>query len=364
MGLLGQECTMPPTRSDRLLAAIALSLLGLGCLLVIWPFLTALAWAGILVSTLWAVYLRLDAMCGQRHLLSSALMTLLVTLVLLVPVLAATLALADNVAELGRAATVLLKEGLPEPPSWLGEIPLLGPAMVNYWNPFVHNGQKLMEALIRVSAPLQGAALTGGRLLGRGVVDMAISVFLAFFFFLHGQALASRLRVFMEHIAGERAHRLVLLARSTVTGVIYGVLGTALAQGVLAAIGFSIGGVPAAALLGVATFFLSVAPFGPPLVWGGAAVWLFQQGDWPWAVFVACWGFFIVSTVDNIIKPLIISRGASLPFAVVFLGVLGGVLAFGVIGAFLGPALLAVAFRLVTEWLSAPQNGGSVNLDL
>ena len=123
-----------------------------------------------------------------------------------------------------------------------------------------------------------------------------------------------------------------------------------LAQGVLAAIGFAIAGVPGAVLLGVATFFLSVVPVGPPLVWGGAALWLFQQGLPGWAAFVAAWGFLVVSTVDNVIKPFIISRGASLPFAIVFLGVLGGVLAFGVIGVFLGPTLLAVGYRLALEW--------------
>ena len=122
-----------------------------------------------------------------------------------------------------------------------------------------------------------------------------------------------------------------------------------------ALIGFLIVGVPGAVLLGAATFLLSVVPVGPPLVWGGAAFWLFQQGEPMWAVFMAAWGFFVVSTVDNFIKPFIISRGAKLPFAVVFLGVLGGVLAFGVIGAFLGPALLAVGFRLLNEW-SASQD--------
>jgi predicted PurR-regulated permease PerM len=121
----------------------------------------------------------------------------------------------------------------------------------------------------------------------------------------------------------------------------------------LAAIGFVVAGVPGAVLLGVATFFLSVVPVGPPLVWGGAAIWLFQHDQPAWGVFVVAWGFFVVSTVDNVLKPFIISRGANLPFAIVFLGVLGGLLAFGVIGAFLGPTLLAVGYRLSTEWTTA-----------
>jgi len=190
---------------------------------------------------------------------------------------------------------------------------------------------------------------------GRGVLDIAISVFLAFFFFLHGEALARRLIVALKRLTGQRATYLMGIARGTVSGVIYGILGTGLAQGVLATIGFAVASVPGAVLLGVATFFLSVVPVGPPLVWGGAAIWLFQQGQPGWAAFVAAWGFFVVSTVDNLIKPFIISRGASLPFAIVFLGVLGGVLAFGVIGVFLGPTLLAVGYRLVIEWTAAEQ---------
>ena len=236
----------------------------------------------------------------------------------------------------------------------------MGQPIHDYWQQFAHDGQRLTAELEKLAKPAQGAALAAGRVVGAGVLDMGLSVFLAFFFFLHGEALAGRLRVLLKRVTGVRAAYLLGIARSTVTGVIYGILGTGLAQGVLATIGFAVAGVPGAVLLGVATFFLSVVPVGPPLVWGGAAIWLFRQdqpewalfqgGEPGWAAFVAAWGFFLVSTVDNVIKPFIISRGANLPFAVVFLGVLGGLLAFGVIGAFLGPTLLAVGYRLATEW--------------
>ncbi|MDP2825330.1 MAG: AI-2E family transporter [Sulfuritalea sp.] len=344
---------MQSPRFDRILVVLALALLGVGCMVVLWPFLTALVWAAILVSTSWPAFLWLDRTVGQRRILAALLMTLLVTLVLLGPLAAVALALADNVAELGRAASALFKDGLPDAPGWLADLPLVGQTIRDYWQQFAHDGQRLAKELEKLSKPAQEAALAGGRMVGRGVLDIALSVFLAFFFFLHGEALAQRLIVALQRLTGERATYLMGIARGTVSGVIYGILGTALAQGVLAAIGFVVAGVPGAVLLGVATFFLSVVPVGPPLVWGGAAIWLFQQGEMGWAVFVAVWGFFVVSTVDNVIKPFIISRGASLPFAIVFLGVLGGVLAFGVIGAFLGPTLLAVGYRLVIEWTGA-----------
>lgn len=344
---------MQTPKSDRILVFLALALLGVGCMLVLWPFLTALVWAAILASTSWPAFLRLDRMVGQRRLLAALLMTLLVTLVLLGPLVAVALALADNVAELGRAASSLFKDGLPDAPGWLVDLPLVGQSIHDYWQKFAHDGQRLMVELEKLAKPAKDAALAGGRVVGRGVLDITISVFLAFFFFLHGESLAQRLIVALKRLTGERATYLMGIARGTVSGVIYGILGTGLAQGVLATFGFVVAGVPGAVLLGVATFFLSVVPVGPPLVWGGAAIWLFQQGQPGWAAFVVAWGFFVVSTVDNVIKPFIISRGASLPFAIVFLGVLGGVLAFGVIGAFLGPTLLAVGYRLVIEWTGA-----------
>lgn len=344
---------MPIPSSDRALAVLALTLLGAGCLLVLWPFLTALVWAAILVSTSWPAFLWLDRSVGGQRALAASLMTLLVTAVLLGPIASVALALADNVAELGRAVSALVKNGLPDAPFWLASLPFVGQSIHDYWQQFAHDSQKLMAALEGFAKPAQTAAMAGGRVVGKGVLDMSISVFIAFFFFLHGEALAGRLRVALQRLTGERAIYLLGIVRGTVTGVIYGILGTGLAQGVLAAIGFAIAGVPGAVLLGVATFFLSVAPVGPPLVWIGAAIWLFQDGQPGWAIFVVAWGFFLISTVDNVIKPFIISRGARLPFAVVFLGVLGGVLAFGVIGAFLGPTLLAVGYRLATEWTTA-----------
>lgn len=341
---------MDSPRSDRILAVLALTLLASGCVLVLWPFLTALIWAAILASSSWPLFAHLNQWLGNRRMLTATLMTSLGILALLGPLVALALAQADNVAELARTASALGKEGLPDAPAWLAKLPLVGSTLHGYWQQFAHDGQRLINELAK---PAQAAALTGGRVLGEGVLEMALSVFLTFFFFLHGEVLSQRLHVALERLAGTRATYLLDIARGTVGGVIYGVLGTALAQGVLASIGFAIAGVPGAVLLGALTFFLSVVPVGPPLVWGGATIWLFQQNQPGWAIFVAAWGFFIVSTVDNVIKPFIISRGASLPFAIVFLGVLGGVLAFGVIGAFLGPTLLAVGYRLIIEWTAA-----------
>ncbi|MDP3622202.1 MAG: AI-2E family transporter [Polynucleobacter sp.] len=339
--------------SNRIAVLLALFGLGLGCLLVIWPFLTSLAWAVILVTSTWGIFKRLDQALGNHRLVTAVLMTLLVTVVLLGPISAVAIALSGNISDLNTNIMAAFQDGLPERVlEWAGAIPIVGGELEKYLQQFVHDKSRLTTELQKLAAPLQVFALASGRVALQGVLDMALSVFLTFFFFYHGSALSKKLSVVAKRLSGERGESLITVAGETIHGVIYGVLGTALAQGVLASIGFAIAGMQSSILLGLITFFLSVVPIGPPLVWGGVALWLFQQDQMGWAIFVLAWGFLVVSTVDNIIKPFIISRGSRLPFVVVFLGVLGGVIAFGVIGAFLGPVLLAVTYQLVIEWTS------------
>jgi len=151
---------------------------------------------------------------------------------------------------------------------------------------------------------------------------------------------------------------LLAIVQDTVRGVVLGIVGTALAQGLLAAIGFAIAGVPGPLLLGGLTALVSIVPGGPVLVWLGATFWLLAQEQPGWALFMVAWGALLVSSIDNVLRPLLISRGASLSFALVFVGVVGGLLAFGFVGIFIGPTLLALAWRLWNTWLEhAPQRG-------
>jgi predicted PurR-regulated permease PerM len=142
------------------------------------------------------------------------------------------------------------------------------------------------------------------------------------------------------------------LAGNTVRGVVYGILGTAIVQAVMAGVGFLVAGVPGAGLLALLTFFLSVVPMGPPLIWLPAALWLFHQGATGWGIFMIIWGI-AVSSVDNFVKPWLISQGSDMPFVLTLFGVLGGAVAFGFIGVFIGPTLLAVGYRIVKEWTAA-----------
>ena len=140
------------------------------------------------------------------------------------------------------------------------------------------------------------------------------------------------------------------MAGDTIISVVYGSIGTALAQGLLATVGFWIVGRRKPLLLGIAVFFMSLIPSGPPLIWLPVGIWLLYQGQYGYGIFMALWGTFVVSGVDNFLKPYLISRGTNLPLLLVFLGVIGGMLAFGFLGIFLGPTLLAVGFALLREW--------------
>jgi predicted PurR-regulated permease PerM len=338
-------------RTDRMLGLAALAILAAGCLLVLFPFITALLWAVILTYSTWPLFVRLNWLVGGRKTLAAALMTLATATVLLAPFVIVAVGLADNASELADALRDLIAGGLPELPRWLTDLPLIGERLGEYWRGLAQSDARLMDELQKLLLSARTLLISGGAYLAAGVAQLTLSVLVAFFLFRDGESAATKLQWAAARVGGAGARNLLDVAGQTVHGVVYGILGTALAQGILAGIGFLIAGVPGALLLGLATFFLSVVPVGPPLIWGSAAIWLYLNGDVGWTVFMVLWGLLVISLVDNFVKPMIISRGSSLPFVLVLLGVLGGVVAFGFIGVFLGPTLLAAGYRMLNEWI-------------
>jgi len=200
--------------------------------------------------------------------------------------------------------------------------------------------------------PVSAWLLRAGLDLGVGLIQIALSILLTFFFLLNGDAMGITLSDGIRRIGGPRAAELLHDAGKTVRGVVYGILGTAMVQALLAGFGLLIAGVPGAGLLALLVFFLSVVPGGPPLVLVPAALWLFHQGASGWGWFMLVWAIF-VSTIDNFVKPWLISQGSDMPVILILFGVLGGAMAFGFIGVFIGPTLLSVCYRLVKEWSAA-----------
>jgi predicted PurR-regulated permease PerM len=241
-------------------------------------------------------------------------------------------------------------------------VPLVGPRVSTYWSGVARDGKAFTASLDPYVRPAFAWVMVSGLAIGRGLLELAMSILIAFFLYRDGAAATGRLKAAIQRVGGARGGRLLELAGNTVRSVVYGILGTALVQGVMAGVGFFVAGVPGAGLLGLLTFFLSVVPMGPPLVWVPAAIWLFSQHSVGWGIFMIVWGVG-VSSVDNVIKPWLISRGTHMPLIIILFGVLGGAIAFGFIGVFLGPTLLAVCYSLLRDW-SAPASSTDARADV
>lgn len=332
----------------------AIILLVIGCLAVLRPFLAAILFAAAITICSWPLYLRLLERLKQRRTIAALLMSVGLTLLIIVPLTLVTWNVADNASDFYDQIKAGIGSGTLDPPAWLKDIPLLGEYADTYLRRLLHSREELLNVAKNLLEPARRLLLGGGMVLGSGVAQVSLAVFVSFFLYRDGKSILAALNTGMSKLIGEQSVSVADTVSRTVRGVMYGLLGTALAQAVVAAIGFLIAGVPAVTLLSVATFLFSLIPVGPPIIWLGATIWLFNHGDTGWAVFMFIWGMCVISGVDNVVKPMLISRGSDLPFILVLLGVMGGVLAFGFVGLFIGPTLLAVGLGLLRNWTASP----------
>jgi predicted PurR-regulated permease PerM len=343
-------------RIEQVVQVAAVILLVVGCLVVLKPFLGAILAAAIVCFSTWPIYSFIERRVGGRRWLAGLVMTLLILFVLVVPLALIALSFRDDVPQVIENIRNTLAHGLPPPPAWLAGIPLAGEHLDAAWREMAANPAALAETLKRYLVPAREFLVQSGLVIGEGVLQFTLIAFIGYFFYYDGVALVESLRNGLNRVAGDLSERLLGIVGGTITGVVYGIVGTGFAQAIVALIGFLIAGVPGAFMLASLTFILSIVPAGPPIIWVGATVWLAYQELTGWAVFMAIWGFVVISGIDNIVKPLLISRGSSLPFVLVLLGVLGGILAFGFVGVFLGPVLLAVGFNLVRSWTESRES--------
>lgn len=336
--------------NDRLLVQILLLVLFGASFWVMAPFWSALFWGAVLAFASWPLMRLLTRALGGRESLAAGILTLGWMLLVAVPLVWLGFNLADHV----RDAVALIKDvqvdGLPEAPTWLGSIPFVGERLVGMWDSIDQQGAALMVTIKPYLGQVGNWLLARSAQIGGGILELTLSLVFVFFFYRDGPRLAMFVHRLLERLIGDRAGYYIDLVAGTVQRVVNGVIGTAAAQALLALIGFLIAGVPGALVLGIVTFLLSLIPMGPPLVWIPATAWLVWKGDYTCAVFLGVWGTFIISGVDNVLKPYLISRGGNLPLVIVLLGVFGGLIAFGFIGLFIGPTLLAVAYSLLTDW--------------
>jgi predicted PurR-regulated permease PerM len=341
--------------AERILMGLLIGVVAVGCVAVLYPFFSALLWAAILVFTTWPVHEWIRARLRLKRTASALIMVALTAVVLVLPIGLAAPGGSDDVTNLRHVILDALRAGLPVAPDWLRDMPLIGPSVAELWDHWAADIGALLEAL----RPFLGIILEGGLsvVLGiaNGVVMFLLALFVAFFFYVYGEPIAERLRLVLRRVAGDQAERLAEVTGATVRGVVYGIVGTAVVQGILTSFGLWLSGVPRPLLLGGVAGVLSVLPIGAPVVWIPAALWLLGTGHIGWGIFLGVYGVVAVSGADSVIRPWFIARGAHLPFLLTILGVLGGALAFGLLGIFLGPVLLGVGFTLMNEWVKAEE---------
>ncbi|MCA1978043.1 MAG: AI-2E family transporter [Thiobacillus sp.] len=341
----------------RRIAAFAFLIFIFGATLwVLSPFLVALIWAGILAYVTWPLHQRLQRALPGRENVVAFLMTLGVAATLLLPLLWVMFTLLADVASAADLLRKLSAEGLPPLPAGVRDWPAGAWIMAQYakiqgdpaW-------VRLQIEALGLADPGTFKTIAGG--VGRNAAKFGIAVFALFFLYRHGDSVLTQFRRVATRWLGESARGYIHAVGVTVRAVVFGIVLTALAQGVLAGLGYWVAGITAPVLWGAITALVSLIPFVGPVVWLGLSANLLAHGETQAALGLFLWGALVVSWVDNLIRPLVISGPTQVPFLLVFLGVLGGLNAFGLIGLFLGPVLLAISVAIWREWLEHKRAG-------
>lgn len=324
-----------------------------GGFLVLEPFMTAILFAIIICVSTWPTYQWIWNKTQHRDTVAALLMTVLLLVALIVPMAYLAANLTDSASALLEQLRPRLENPQPYAPDWLRKLPLIGEPVSDFWQRMAVSHEEFMEWLSQFQEPARDLAFRAARQIGGGLLQLVMVVVIAFFLYRDGKRLANGIVLIAHKLGGELGDKMLDLSCGTVKAVMLGIFGTAVAQALVAWLGFIIVGAPAPLLLATATFFLSMIPIGPPLVWAGVSLWLFNGGYYAWGVFMAIYGLVAISGVDNVIKPILISHSAKLPLLLIILGVLGGAVAFGVVGIFIGPTLLALGLKLLQHWIAS-----------
>jgi predicted PurR-regulated permease PerM len=336
---------------DALLRAMLLVALAASCIWVLAPFLALMAWAVILAIVLAPMCRQIEARLGGRRGLMLAVLGALLLAAVVVPVAQLGAAASDGIAWLRGVdpATIVV----PPAPEWLGRVPVAGAWLAAKWDWVRGDLTAALGSVLPLARDAGVWLLKVGALAGFALLELVLALALALVMLHKQERVRAYVRGIAERVAGDEGEVLVDLVVRTVRGVFLGIVGTALLQGLLVALGLWAGGVPGALVLGFVAFVFGVAQLPTLLVWAPAAAWLYHDGAALAALALALWGFLVVNTVDNVLKPMIISSGARLPLLLIFVGVIGGMLQFGFLGLFIGPVLLGVAHTLFAKWIDS-----------
>ena len=327
---------------------------------IVAPFAAALIWATTIVVATWPLLLRLQGLLAGRRGAATAVLTVALLLLVVVPFLAGFGAVLKNREAIMAKLDELRTAQVPPPPSWVASIPLVGPHASAAWQDLAGGA---VRDLAEQAAPYARQALNWlisslGSVAGL-FFQLLMTVIVCAVLYNLGDAAAGRLRKFARRVGGDRGENAVVLAGQAIRGVALGVVVTAVGQSVLAGVGLAIARVPFAGALTAVAFVLCIAQVGPALVLIPAIIWLYASGQAGWGTFLLVWTIPVI-TLDNVVRPILIKKGADLPLLLIFAGVIGGLVSFGLIGIFVGPVVLAVGHTLLEAWIDGGEKSQPV----
>ncbi|WP_031522387.1 AI-2E family transporter YdiK [Siccibacter colletis] len=332
-----------------LLSVLFLSVMIIACVWIVQPFILGFAWAGTVVIATWPLMLRLQQILWGRRSLAVLVMTLLLILLLVIPVALLVNSLVDNSAPLVH----WLSSGQMTLPdlAWLNSVPMVGAKLYAGWHNLVDSGGSAIMAKLR---PYIGTTTTWfigqAAHIGRFMMHCALMLLFSALLYWRGERVAQGFRHFATRLASSRGDAAVVLAAQAIRAVALGVVVTALVQGILGGVGIAIAGIQYATILTVVMVLSCLVQLGPLPVLIPCIIWLYWSGDTTWGTVLLVWSC-VVGTLDNVIRPVLIRMGADLPMVLILSGVIGGLIAFGMIGLFIGPVVLAVSWRLFYAWV-------------
>lgn len=340
------------------LGRITLSVLFIGGLIagslwILWPFLASFVWAAMIVVATWPLMRRIEVMFGGRRMPATAVMTLALLAILIVPLGVALHSILGHTGDLAALIERLPNARLPAAPEWVGKVPLAGERAQAAWDQLASS--RLADLMVKAQPYAKAAATWFAQQAGSFalvILQFVVIVVLSAVLYAGGESWGTWVRRFGQHLAGEQGDRMVVLAGQAIRGVALGVVVTALVQSALGGIGLAIAGVPFAGVLTAVMFALCIAQLGPLVVLLPATAWVYFTFGIGWGIFMLVWSM-IVGVMDNFLRPVLIRRGADLPLLLIFIGVVGGLVAFGIVGIFVGPVVLAVAYTLLDDWVSS-----------
>ena len=345
---------------SRDITRITLGVLFIGVLIaasfwIMRPFLLALIWATMIVVATWPIMLLLQGWLGGKRSLAVALMTVALLLVFIVPfslAIGTILSHADQIVDWVKG---LATYSLPPPPDWVGKLPVVGSKLNEAWQEIAAAGPGGLRArLVPYAGEITKWFAGQAGSLGMMLVQFLLTVIIAAVLFYGGEKVAGAVRRFARRLAGQKGEEAAILAARTIRGVALGIVVTALVQSLVAWIGFVVTGVPAAALLAAVIFILALAQLPVLLVMGPAVFWLYWKGEPVWGTVLLVW-MIVVMGIDNFVRPLLIRKGVDLPLLLILTGVIGGLIAFGILGLFIGPVVLAVTHSLLEAWVTSEE---------